>query len=339
MKAEYFTEEGGERRAAKAADQGRRKQNQTKGADGADWRDHRIRPDMRLLVRDAKAGSEPLHFEYDSAAPPLQFFYCLEGEAQIRIRRASGGKVGGRLGARQYSVAWVPGAGRTSICGCGGPMRAVAFLVDPEALRQLACAEASPCGKRSCASCREHIRDLAAGMMRKSFHQQADLPLHLEITLQQIADCPKIGEGLRNIFLEYKAMELFYNQISLFDAPERIERKKLSAFELKAAQEAYDLIMRDFQSPPYLMQLAKRVGLTHTRLNRIFKILHNDTVFGVLRRKRLECAKRMLEDGRHSVAEIAAACGFATPSHLTRCVLVKYGIQPKRYQSGLATLS
>ena len=338
MKAEYFTEEGGEMRAAKAADRDRL--NRAKGADGADpdWREHRIRPDMRLLVRDAQAGSEPLRFEYDSAAPPLQFFYCLEGEAQIRIRRASGGKVGGRLAARQYSVAWVPGAGRTSISGCGGPMRAVAFLVDPEALRQLACAEAKPCGKRSCASCREHIRDLAAGMLRKSFHQQADLPLHLEITLQQIADCPKIGGGIKNIFLEYKTMELFYNQISLFDAPERNERKRLSAFELKAAQEAYELLMRDFQSPPYLMQLAKRVGLTHTRLNRIFKILHNDTVFGVLRRKRLELAKRMLEDGRRSVAEIAYACGFATPSHLSRCFLSRYGIQPKRYQSSLAAM-
>ena len=90
MKAEYFTEEGGEMRAAMAADRDGR--NRAKGADGTgpDWREHRIRPDMRLLVRDARAGSEPLRFEYDSAAPPLQFFYCLEGEAQIRIRRASG---------------------------------------------------------------------------------------------------------------------------------------------------------------------------------------------------------------------------------------------------------
>lgn len=338
MKAEYFTEEGGEMRAAMAANRDGRNHNRTKGPDEdcAAWREHRIRPDMRLLVQDARSGDKPLDFEYDSEAPPLQFFYCLEGEAQIHIRRKGGGKVGGRLRPRQYLVAWVPGARATAVREHDGPMKVVAFLVNPEALRQLACAETRPCDKRCGASCREHIRDLAAGMLRKSFHQQANLPLHLEITLQQIADCPKIGEGLGNIFLEYKAMELFYNQISLFDAPEESERKKLSAFELKAAQEAYDRLMRDLASPPYLMQLAKDVGLTHTRLNRIFKILHNDTVFGVFRSKRLECAKQMLESGRQSVSEIAFRCGFATPSHLSRCFLVKYGIQPKRYQSALA---
>lgn len=343
MKAEHFAETGGEfpeRPAQRKLTRTRRKgpgiaappERRVVPA----WHEHRIRPDMRLLVRDAKAGGEPLRFDYDAETPLLQFFYCLSGEAEIRIRRKNGASAGGRIKARQYSVAYVPNARSTLVAERGGPMRAVAFLVNPEALRQLACAGVKNCGRRCGASCRERIRNLAAGMTSASFLQRADLPLHLEITLQQIADCPMINDGLNKIFLEYKAMELFYNQISLFDAPEESERKKLSAFELKAAQEAYDRLMRDLASPPYLMQLAKDVGLTHTRLNRIFKILHNDTVFGVFRSKRLECAKQMLESGRQSVSEIAFRCGFATPSHLSRCFLVKYGIQPKRYQSALA---
>ena len=68
---------------------------------------------MRLLVRDAKAGGEPLRFEYDAEAPLLQFFYCLSGEAEIDIQRESGSRVAGRLRARQYSVTYVPNARRT----------------------------------------------------------------------------------------------------------------------------------------------------------------------------------------------------------------------------------
>ena len=118
--------------------------------------------------------------------------------------------------------------------------------------------------------------------MQQAFHQEDILPLPLEMTLKQIFDCPALS-ALAPVFLEYKTMELLYNQLSLFDSSEEEAQKQITPAELGAAQRAYDILLHDLASPPSLLNLAKTVGLTHTRLNHIFRLLHHDTVFGVLR--------------------------------------------------------
>ena len=70
--------------------------------------------------------------------------------------------------------------------------------------------------------------------------------------------------------------------------------------------------------PPSLQALARRVGLTHTRLSAVFQLLLGHTVFGYLREKRLERARRLLETPRRGVTETAYDCGFSSPSHFTR---------------------
>lgn len=47
-------------------------------------------------------------------------------------------------------------------------------------------------------------------------------------------------------------------------------------------------------------------------------MLFEDTVFGILRRERLECARRLLNEKGKNITEIAYLCGFSSPSHLTK---------------------
>ena len=326
------------------------------GPDSA-WIDQEIRPGIRLLAflgpRQSE-GEAPLRYTYDPAASPVQFFYCLTGEARIRIERPAGRGKGGTgktrkpgkhkaegdnlVTAHRYAVSYAPGARATTILPWAGPLRMIVLLASPESLRALA-ADAGricPSGRECEGACRACVREVAAGLVERAFHQEETLPLPLEMTLKQILDCPLLSPGLAQLFLEYKGLELFYNQLGLFDSSEEEKLKGLTPGELAAAHRAHDILLRDMAAPPSLLDLAKQVGLTHTRLNRLFRALHHDTVFGVFRRERLECARKLLADNRKSVTEVAYECGFSTPSHFSRSFLERYGIQPKRYQKGFA---
>ncbi len=70
------------------------------------------------------------------------------------------------------------------------------------------------------------------------------------------------------IFLEYKALELMYTQLSLLDCA-LIKTKKITAYEHQAVMRACEILMRDIASPPSLLDLAKQAGITHTRLNQL----------------------------------------------------------------------
>lgn len=96
-------------------------------------------------------------------------------------------------------------------------------------------------------------------------------------------------------------------------------------------RQARELLLRDMENPPTLFQLADAVGMTHTRLNRGFRKFHGATVFEYLRRQRLEKSRWMIDRGEMSLAEIAYATGFSSPSHFARAFLQHFGIQPSAY--------
>ena len=91
--------------------------------------------------------------------------------------------------------------------------------------------------------------------------------------------------------------------------------------------------MRHLATPPSLSELAAAVGVSKSHLNKLFRSLYGDTVFGVVRRERLKCARRMLAGGRCNVTEVAHECGFSSTSHFSRCFTEHYGVKPKQYQT------
>lgn len=305
------------------------------------WQEYQIRPDMRLLIQNTNSEESPLQYEHRDGKTPLQFLYCLSGKAEICTQYKNGSRTYIDLSRKQYSMSYVPESYNTHITQIRSPLKLIAFLVNPESFWKLYHEIEKIC-KRIDSNAQKNTRKECSYELKKcakqyTFCHQSILSFHTKIILDQILNCPKYGNELKKIFIEYKAMELLYNQISTFCSSDIEKYKKISSFEIKAAHDAYDLLMHDFTSPPCLTALSKRVGLSRNRLNEVFKILHNDTVFGIFRNKRLECAKKMLENGQKNVAEIAYECGFSTPSHFSRCFFDKYGVQPKRYQSSIVT--
>lgn len=295
------------------------------------WQEYTIRPGIRLLVQNMPSLSLPHGFDFEICEAPVEFLYCLSGRTKVSFVDHAGvpHEISTRPG--RCALSYFPSARGTSITNAGTPLQAVGLQIAPETLRALT---PQTGGENLHATLYRILhRNLRRNdeAAKSCYFSETPLPLPLRVTAKQILENTLQGE-LQRLFLEYKALELFFTQLSMLD-PRAMQSRRIGDSERRAALAAHTRLMQDISAPPSLQELARNVGLTHTRLNKVFRKLFGNTVFGLLRTQRLECARRMLEDGRHSIAEVAYECGFSNPSHFSRAFSEHYGVQPKRYQA------
>jgi len=77
-----------------------------------------------------------------------------------------------------------------------------------------------------------------------------------------------------------------------------------------------------------LAELAALVGISHGHFAREFKRLTSESPHAFLLRCRVERARQMIAAGGCELVEVAAACGFADQSHLTRAFKRRLGVTP-----------
>ncbi len=83
----------------------------------------------------------------------------------------------------------------------------------------------------------------------------------------------------------------------------------------------------DLSRVPALAELAAEAGTHPAHLSRVFRSTLGETVGDYVRRRRVEQAEQALA-GPLSLAEIAAAWGFADQSHFTRLFRARFGVSP-----------
>ncbi|MFT3690970.1 helix-turn-helix domain-containing protein [Paenirhodobacter sp.] len=85
------------------------------------------------------------------------------------------------------------------------------------------------------------------------------------------------------------------------------------------------LLSERLAGPITMAEIEQAAGLSHVTLNRIFRAETGMTIFARLREMRIEAAERMIRHTDRSITEIAAECGFADASHLSRVFRKRYG--------------
>lgn len=78
-----------------------------------------------------------------------------------------------------------------------------------------------------------------------------------------------------------------------------------------------------------LAALARRHFINECKLKKGFREHYGTTVFGYLRRRRMEQARILLGGGEASVLAVANAVGYANPSHFARAFREVHGINPR----------
>ncbi|MCP3888683.1 MAG: helix-turn-helix transcriptional regulator [Desulfobulbaceae bacterium] len=174
------------------------------------------------------------------------------------------------------------------------------------------------------------FRDILKGADQISFFHTARITKQMNTAISHILHCEYSGV-MRQLYLESKAMELITYKIDQMMQPETAIRKppRLSDNDCERIKKAADILTVNLDSPPSLFELAKSVGISHTRLNLDFKRIYGTTVFGYLRQIRLEKAKQLLEEKGLNVSETAYEVGYNSIPSFSKAYSDYFGSTPK----------
>ncbi|MEM6804750.1 MAG: AraC family transcriptional regulator [Bacteroidota bacterium] len=134
-------------------------------------------------------------------------------------------------------------------------------------------------------------------------------------------------EGLRELFLLSKSIELLVLQAELYEQEEKSLFIKKSA-DKKKLIEAKEYLNASLENPPTLVELAKLIGLNEYKLKRGFKELFGTTVFGYIQACRMTLARQLLLDTDKSAKEIAYEIGYSSPQHFSKAFKQQFGRTP-----------
>jgi AraC family transcriptional regulator, transcriptional activator of the genes for pyochelin and ferripyochelin receptors len=154
----------------------------------------------------------------------------------------------------------------------------------------------------------------------------------MEAAILQLLHCPYSGT-LGLMYQESKAIELIAHKLAQIESSAKPapETMKLRLDDVERVHFAKEVLARNLENPPRLFDLARTVGASHTQLNQGFRKLYGTSVFGYLRKLRLEMARDLLEKGNMNVTEAALAVGYNSISSFTRAFSGHFGSNPMRY--------
>jgi AraC-like DNA-binding protein len=277
-----------------------------------------VRPGVVLYVVDLAPRADVRI----AAAPGAGYFawgYHLHGESEGTIDHAPQ-VVHGSAGASEALFA-PPGHGGVVRFLPAHPVLTVAIGVAPAALLQLVPAPESRRAER-----------WFDGMTRQAPFVETPRPLTADTDrlARQIVDCPFIGRT-RELFLEATVLELLAREAG---EPPGGERPRLSPDDEQVVHSAAAILRQHLETPPSLRGLARMAGTNELKLKRGFRAVFGTTVFGYLRRQRLEQARHLLVHRRVSVTEAAGLVGYACPSRFAAAFRRHFGSPPSAVRLG-----
>ncbi len=163
------------------------------------------------------------------------------------------------------------------------------------------------------------------------FHKGPLSPV-MDATMHQLLNCPYSGP-LGKIYQEGKAIELVAHKLAQIEVGTMAlpASNQLRLDEIERVHHAKEILISDLENPPRLFELARAVGTTHTQLNIGFRKIYRTSVFGYLRKIRLEKARHLLEEGGLNVTEAALAVGYNSLSSFSRAFSAHFGLKPLSY--------
>lgn len=118
---------------------------------------------------------------------------------------------------------------------------------------------------------------------------------------------------------------------SLFsgDKAEAAEEERLCSQDKTFVTRLREIIQQHLADPDFSVErLGEEIGLSRVQLYRKVKVLTGKTPVELLRKARLMKARTMVTTTDRSIAEIAYATGFTSPSYFNKCFKDEFGVSP-----------
>ena len=137
---------------------------------------------------------------------------------------------------------------------------------------------------------------------------------------------------MSSMISEHRAIEYMIHRFSLLDLRVPTEH---TVEEIDIAAKAKNIILRDFQTPPSIKELARLCGTNDFKLKKYFKKIYQTTIYAYIQKIRLEKANLLLREHLMSVAEIANEVGYKHQGHFSAIFFKTYGVYPKDLKNSL----
>ena len=146
----------------------------------------------------------------------------------------------------------------------------------------------------------------------------------IDLMLKFIAD--DLGEDLANAVADQQ----IYSSIRTDQDTQRLSVPTRIGVRHPKLSTVIQLMENNIEEPISPAALAKQVGMSTRQLERLFRRYLNRSPKRYYMELRLQKARNLLMQTDMSVINVALACGFASPSHFSKCYRAHYSITPYR---------
>ncbi|MEO8533353.1 MAG: AraC family transcriptional regulator [Flavobacterium sp.] len=140
-----------------------------------------------------------------------------------------------------------------------------------------------------------------------------------------------IPETMQSFYYRLKAEELI---CLIFAELLKRENAPVQAINETDAEKIYQVkakILSQLSKPPILDKLAIEVGMSKSKLKRLFKQVFGESIFKYYQNFRMREAARLLKERKLTVSEVGYQMGFSNLSHFTRVFEEHIGVKPKKF--------
>lgn len=127
-----------------------------------------------------------------------------------------------------------------------------------------------------------------------------------------------------------KSMELLWLFLKEYSAS---HNRQICAEDRLAVQEASIILQKNLDRPPTLKELAKKVGMSPSKLKTIFPKALGLPPYEYLRKLRMEKAMALLTEKRMKVTDVAMEVGYSNISHFAKSFHKEFNINPSQVRS------
>lgn len=123
-------------------------------------------------------------------------------------------------------------------------------------------------------------------------------------------------------------LQILKNSVNLIDA----NPMDMNLPYAEKIRRARAILGMEYANPPPLPKLAQQLGISETRLKSGFKAVNGTTVMQYCTNKRIEAARLLLKENRHSISEIGSIVGYEDHSAFSRAFRRYNGVSPKDWR-------
>lgn len=162
--------------------------------------------------------------------------------------------------------------------------------------------------------------------------QTCFFPIHLTPTMerwaQEIHTAPQ-HVVMKRLFLQFKAFGLLYELISGLRAEKSQTDLGMNEREASAIKRVYEILLKDYVSPPSLEQLARKVGVNRTFLAKRFREMFGVSIGEFCLELKMDQAWHRLSRTDEPVSHIAHRLGYEHTANFSTAVKKWFGQTPR----------